>query len=563
MYLCRNNLPLWTWECANERCIPLKPSGMDKLQSLETCNMLCSSLQIWPQPTGSVSLATSAVPVRADFFRLKILTATTQLVREYLCSAFKLLQEDLRNIQKRDRSFESWYKVEVRITVNYSGDPRLRIDTNESYRLSLRPNIDTTSIIVDIIALSFCGARHGLETLSQLIWYDPIIDSLLILEAANIDDAPRFKYRGLLIDTARNYYPVSDLMRTVDAMAVSKLNTFHWHVSDSQAFSLKLKDVPQLAQWGAYGASDVYTTDEVRALVHRARLRGIRVLIEVNTPAHVGHAWNWGLQAGVGNLSLCADAEPWTAYCSEPPCVQLNPRNPHVYEILERIYAEILLLTGVDDIIHLGGGKISERCWSHHFSDVDALELWVEFTRTIFQRLESVYGKIPNVTLIWSSKLNERIKTGLKEYIRVLGLQIRSTDRTQKLVTGVQTVFSHEDAWDLNNGMGDWHEEGGRISYNSWQRVYEHRPWSHNGIDFVLGGEATVWSSVLGEGSLDAHIWHRVAAFAERLWTDKAEGATQPVQARLDFHLSRLAARGINAAPLWSLWCTHNTYTCN
>ncbi|KAG6458464.1 hypothetical protein O3G_MSEX010882 [Manduca sexta] len=537
------NLPLWTWECVNERCAPSRPSPEKKLQSLETCNMLCSSMHIWPQPTGPVSLSSTAVPVRADFFQLQILTAPSKSVREHLQKAFELLKSDLKKIQKNARGFEEWRTVNIRVFVNESSDPRMRIDTNERYKLFVRPKFTSRSITVDISAQSFCGARHGFETLLQLIWLDPYAGCLLMLEAADVEDAPRFKYRGLLMDTARNYFPIGDLIRTIDGMAASKLNTFHWHISDSQAFPLRLVSTPQLSELGAYSNSDIYTTKEVHSLVRRATLRGIRVLIEVDTPAHVGYAWNWG-SADIGDLLLCIDSEPWSDFCHEPPCGQLNPRNPHVYEILERIYAEIIQLTGVDDLFHLGGDEVSERCWAQHFNYTDPLDLWVEYTRSSLERLEYANGKLPNLTLLWTSPLSERIKTDMREYIRVLGLQVRNTAWVHKQIIGLRTIFSHEDNWDLNNGMGMWHESNGGAPYNSWQRVYEHRPWVRSNADMVEGGEATVWSSVLSEDGLDGHLWPRTAALAERLWTDRAEGATRPVHARLDVHRSRLIARG-------------------
>lgn len=559
----RNKLPLWTWECINERCVPAVADSPAKLQSLATCNMLCASLQLWPQPTGPVSLASTAVPVRADLFQLVVVSAPSKVVHEYLQDTFELFRKDLHQLEKEAVGFAEWRAIAVRIVVNGSADPRLRMDTDESYKLLLRPKSGPGSaLVVDIIARSFCGARHGLESLLQLVWLDPLSGTLMTLEAAKIEDTPRFNYRGLLLDTARNFFTINDLMRTIDAMAACKLNTFHWHISDSQSFPLRLNSVPQLTKYGAYGPGAVYTVEDVRKIVRHARLRGVRILIEVNTPSRVGRAWQWGPTMGLGDLVLCIDAEPWTAYCNDPPCGQLNPRNPHVHELLEAIYGEIIQMTGVEDIFHIGADAISERCWREHFTDVEPVELWLEFTRIALQRLESVTGRLPNLTLLWSSSLNPYIKTDLKQYVHSIGLQARGAEWAQNYVSGIRSIASQEDPWDLNTGMGRWYEEADGMPYNSWQRVYEHRPWNHGGVGIFEGGEATVWSSSLSGGGLDARVWPRAAALAERLWSDRAEGATRPVHARLDVQRSRLVARGIQAAPLWSMWCTHNTYTC-
>ncbi|CAG9795576.1 unnamed protein product [Diatraea saccharalis] len=523
--------------------------------------MLCASIQIWPQPTGLVSLSTTAVPIRTNLIHIHIITVPSKLVKEHINDAFELMRNDLKFVERKVRDFQEWRKLVVRVSLNGSADPRMRLSTDESYKLTLHPiKGGKKSLVANVIAKSFCGVRHAFETLSQLIWLDPYHDTLLILEAAKIEDAPKFNYRGLLIDTARSYYPINELFRTIDAMGACKLNTLHWHASDSQAFSLRLRSVPQISRLGTLDSVAVYSVDDILAVIHRARLRGIRVIIEINTPGHVGRAWNEVMN--IRHLAYCVDVEPWTAYCNEPPCGQLDPRNTDIHVVLERIYAEIIELTGVDDIFHIGGDDISESCWEEHFNDTDPMTLWIEYTHSVLQRLEYANGKLPNLTLMWSSRLSETIKTHFKDYAHSLGLQSRKVAWAHKQISGLRTIISHEDAWDFNNGMGDWYEESGGAPYNSWQRVYEYRPWSRNTDWLVEGGVGTVWSSLISSGGLDSRTWPRAAALSERLWTDRPEGATRPVHARLDVFRTRLLERGIKAAPIWSMWCTHNTYTC-
>lgn len=527
--------------------------------------MLCSSMQIWPQPTGTVSLSTTAVPLRADLVQLQMIQAPSRIVHEVLQDAFLLLRNDLLLLEHGARGFEEWRSLSVRIVINDSGDPGLRVDTDESYTLALRPMEGTAgTLMADIAARSFCGARHAMETLLQLIWLDPYLGTLLILEAASVDDAPRFRYRGLLVDTAHNYFPIAELMMNIDAMAASKLNTFHWHISDSQAFPLLTNSVPELANYGAHTPGDVYTPEDVRIVVRRARLRGIRVLLEIDAPAHVGHAWSWAPAAKQEDLAFCLDVEHWTQYCDEPPCGQLNPFNKKVYDLFERLFVEIQRLTGLEDIVHLGGNEIYMRCWEERFNNTknETMGLWLHFTRNLLTRLEKRSGKLPDLIIFWMSHLSERFKADLRDYIHRIGIQVRNVTWAQTYVNGLRTIMSHEDAWDLNTGFGAWYEENSGAPYNSWQRVYEHRPWVKHSSGIVEGGEATVWSSLLSEGGLIARAWPRAAALAERLWTDRPEGATRPVHVRLDVHRSRLIARGIQSSPLWSMWCTHNTDTC-
>lgn len=541
--------------------------------------MLCASTQLWPQPTGPVSLATAATHVRSNSFSLQILASPSRDVTDHLNEAFNLMRDDLKTLERSSgienrRSDSAVRDVLVRVAINGSGDPRMRQDTDESYKLVLRPS--GKSLIVDITAHSFCGARHGFETLSQLVWLDPYVGSLLALEAATVEDSPKFRYRGLLLDTARNYFPVSDILRTIDAMSACKMNTFHWHVSDSQSFPLKLNSAPQLAQHGAYGPGAIYTPQDVRLIVRKARLRGIRVLIEVDAPAHVGKAWTWGPVEGLGHLAHCVELEPWSTYCGEPPCGQLNPRNPHVYALLERIYAEIIELTGVDDIFHLGGDEVSERCWAQYFNDTDPMELWLDFTKRAMQSLERANGgKLPDLTLLWSSRLThtpylERLDK--KRY----GIQVWGSSRWPEsravLDAGYRSILSHVDAWYLDCGFGSWRDssDGHCGPYRSWQQIYEHRPWFEEmpalatGMEpwRIEGGAACQWTEQLGTGGLDARVWPRTAALAERLWSDRLDGATADVYLRLDTQRSRLVAKGIQAAPLWPRWCSHNPHAC-
>ena len=92
--------------------------------------------------------------------------------------------------------------------------------------------------------------RHGLETLSQLIAPSLTMSGekkLVLVDYAMIKDKPVFPHRGLLIDTARNFLPVSDILRTIDGLAATKMNVLHWHATDSQSFPLEIKSLPMMS----------------------------------------------------------------------------------------------------------------------------------------------------------------------------------------------------------------------------------------------------------------------------------------------------------------------------
>lgn len=137
--------------------------------------------------------------------------------------------------------------VSVRIRSNVV---KLNRHTDEAYTL----DITTTSARISVLisAENPFGARHGLETLSQLVTLkkdNQGRNGLVIISKARILDKPKFGHRGLLLDTARNFIPLADILRTLDGMASVKLNVFHWHITDSQSFPLEIPRLPMMTRY--------------------------------------------------------------------------------------------------------------------------------------------------------------------------------------------------------------------------------------------------------------------------------------------------------------------------
>lgn len=109
-----------------------------------------------------------------------------------------------------------------------------------------------SQVTVRITAPTYFGVRHGLETLGQLIVYDFISGGLVVPREVEVRDWPVYKHRGILLDTARNYVGLPVLHRVIDGMAANKLNTFHWHITDSHSFPFQSRSFPQMTQYGAY-----------------------------------------------------------------------------------------------------------------------------------------------------------------------------------------------------------------------------------------------------------------------------------------------------------------------
>ena len=150
---------------------------------------------------------------------------------------------------------------------------------DESYALFIPP-AEVGGATARLVAATPWGAMRGLETFSQMVSGAPPAVPIGI----NVSDSPIFPHRGLLLDTARNFYPVEDILRTIAAMAANKLNVFHWHITDSQSFPILLPSEPELAEKGSYGSEMIYSPDDVRKIVDFAASRGVRVVPEFDLP---------------------------------------------------------------------------------------------------------------------------------------------------------------------------------------------------------------------------------------------------------------------------------------
>ncbi|HEV8368668.1 MAG TPA: beta-N-acetylhexosaminidase, partial [Pyrinomonadaceae bacterium] len=222
------------------------------------------------------------------------------------------------------------------------------VGENESYR------IDITSRQALLTAQTVVGALRGLETVLQLLDSDL---SGFYLPGVQIQDQPRFPWRGLLIDVARHFQTMDTLKRNLDAMAALKLNVFHWHLSEDQGFRVESKKFPKLHQLGSDG--NYFTQEQVREIIAYARDRGIRVVPEFDIP---GHSTSWL----VGYPELGSAPGPYTIErrpgIFEPA---LDPTREAVYKFLEAFLGEMAALFP-DAYLHIGGDENEGKQWDRN-----------------------------------------------------------------------------------------------------------------------------------------------------------------------------------------------------
>jgi len=189
-----------------------------------------------------------------------------------------------------------------------SGSVFMMLDTaiknNEGYLLTITPK----KIIIK--AKSAPGLFYAVQTIRQLMPTDvekPLVVKgfRLAVPACEIKDAPRFAYRGMHLDVCRHFFPPEDVKRYIDMIALNKMNTFHWHLTDDQGWRIEIKKYPGLIQVGAFRKETLvghggkqpfvydgkpyggfYTQDEIRDIVAYARSKFVTIIPEIEMPGH-------------------------------------------------------------------------------------------------------------------------------------------------------------------------------------------------------------------------------------------------------------------------------------
>ncbi|XP_076646966.1 beta-hexosaminidase 1 [Halictus rubicundus] len=549
--------------------------------SLEVCELFCgASSSLWPRPTGHLSLSKAMVQLDPKLISIADLESGTQI--------WRLLNENVLLLRKNAGKSRGTpvkvggYSMFVRCNGLLETDNvKLTLSTDESYTLAVS-EVDKTVINATITAKSYFGARHAIETLGQLIIYDNLRNQIQIPSEVSISDGPVYPYRGVLLDTSRNFFDKSAILRTIDGLAMSKLNTLHWHIIDSHSFPYVSRTWPKFSKLGSYSAEKVYTEEDVKEIVEHGLLRGVRVLPEFDAPAHVGEGWQW-----VGDDAVvCFKAEPWKKYCVEPPCGQLNPTSEPMYEILEGIYKD-MIDDFQPDIFHMGGDEVNLNCWNSSavitnwmqtvkgwdLSESSFYKLWDHFQSKALEKLTVANGQKDIPVVVWTSGLTS------PENIRYLDpskyiIQIWTTgdDPTvdRLLRNNFDVIFSNYDALYLDCGSAAWVGEGENwcAPYKGWQKVYNNSPLSivrsknlltkkHH----ILGGEAALWSEQADSATTDSKIWPRAAALAERLWAEPSSSWIHAEQ-RMLRQRERYVARGFDAESLQPEWCLQNQGHC-
>ena len=255
------------------------------------CFLPCA-MSLWPMPT-AVEWGNSSLQLDEKTFSFR----ATQHSSAVLVEAFARYNERIfarygtaGNIDNDwlHAGVEALLVLDVRVT---SANETLQVGADESYEL-----VVASSATATLTAPTVWGALRGLETFSQLVDAE---SKQIAAAPIRIRDAPRFTHRGLMLDCARHFLPMSTLSTMLDAMETNKLNVLHLHLSDDQSVAFQSESLPLLAR-GAFSPSATLSRAQLRQLVQLAHNRGIRVLPEFDTPSHA-----LSFRAGYPHLFSC------------------------------------------------------------------------------------------------------------------------------------------------------------------------------------------------------------------------------------------------------------------
>ncbi len=392
------------------------------------------------------------------------------------------------------------------------------VDEDESYSLVVTEQQAT------LAAPTVVGAMRGLETFLQLLEGDR--DGYFLSEV-RIADKPRFRWRGLLIDSARHFQPVEVIKRNLDGLAAVKMNVLHWHLTEDQGFRIESRKYPKLHQLGSDGL--YYTQDQAREIIEYARERGIRVIPEFDMP---GHVTSWL----VGHPELASLPGPYQI--ERRPGIMdpsLDPTREEVYKFLDGFLGEMAALFP-DAYMHIGGDENEGKHWDKNpqiqafmkakgFKDNHALQAY--FNRRVSQILTKYKKKMVG----WDEILHPDLPGNVV---------IQSWRGTEALAEAARKGYDGI----LSNGYyidllypAENHYIVDPIPADS--KLTE-REMGH-----VLGGEATMWSEYVSHETIDSRIWPRTAAIAERFWSPRTVTNVNDMYRRLAITSRRLEELGL------------------
>ncbi|NEC68207.1 beta-N-acetylhexosaminidase [Streptomyces sp. SID9727] len=445
----------------------------------------------------------------------------------------------------------------------------------EGYRLTTTPDEG-----VRITGGSPAGVFWGAQTLRQLLGPEAFRRAPVGEAAAHgfgytdIEDAPRFGWRGLMLDVARHFMPKDDVLRYLDLLAAHKLNVFHFHLSDDQGWRVEIKRYPRLTEvaawrprtkyghrasalWDETPHGGYYTQDDIREIVAYAAARHIRVVPEIDIPGHSQAAISAYPELGNTDVIDTSALGVWDDWGVTPNV--LAPAD-HVLRFYEGVFEELLELFPAETspFVHVGGDECPKDQWRRSpaaqarikelgLADEDELQSWFirHFDTWLTARGRRLIG--------WDEILEGGLAPGAAvSSWRGYAGGIAAAE------AGHDVVMCPEQQVYLDHRQHGGPDEPMPIGYvRTLEDVYRFEPvppsLSEEAVRHVIGTQANVWSEVMqNRARVDYQVFPRLAAFAEVAWSALPapdERDFTDFERRMTAHYARLDALGVGYRP--------------
>jgi hexosaminidase len=340
----------------------------------------------------------------------------------------------------------------------------------------------------------------------------------------------------VLLDTSRHFEPITTIKRVIDSIAMAKFNALHWHIVDAESFPYDSVTYPKLGRETSYAPSQRFSQADVADVVAYAKARGIRVMVELDTPGH--------------SAAMCY---AYPEICPAPFCPSANVNNWALditknltYTVIEALLTEFNGLFP-ENMMHLGGDEVVYWCWEGH---PDIMAWLADRNFTLNQGFEYYVKRVQD--FVWTS-FPQRMVVGWQEIWEHFGTALNKNTIIQQWLPnsialplnvtshGYRLVWSDSSKWYLDH------------LDVVWQDMYTAEPC--NGLpdancDLILGGEAAMWGETVDTSDIMQTIWPRAAAVAERLWSPRMYNDTVAALPRMLAFRCLLNTRGIAAAPV-------------
>lgn len=370
---------------------------------------------------------------------------------------------------------------------------------DEAYEIRILENL----IIIKYSDKS--GRFYAHQTLSQLAEAE-------VMYCGVIKDAPRYEWRGLMLDEARHFFGKDQVIKLLDLMARYKMNRLHWHLSDNQGWRVEIKAYPQLATVGGIGClsnrkapAKFYTQDEIREIVAYAAERNIEVIPEIDMPGHALAFTKVFPELNGGEKTV-------------------NPAKEELYVVLETIMKELATLFP-GRYIHIGGDEVETDGWRACpdiplFMKKEGIKSYNDIQKYFERRLCRIVNKLGKTVVAWDevTEGNPDKDSTLIHWWR--GNHPEVLEKCSK--EGYRTIVCSWKAFYLDYAQDNRCEKGQLAHlgiFNGMKKLYNYNLPAYS---CVIGLQANMWSEwIQTPKRMEYMLFPRVIALAEKCWSSE------------------------------------------